>query len=129
MKHKLAIVMEALCACSLLACAPACTCTVTPQPVVPTEAGFDGDTQDSGIVRCLRDARGAVVGWVVTARARDHYNALLDKYGAVMWLPPAGRDYGVCERADGMFDMSDEAMTMFVAMSQRARMDAGAKAQ
>lgn len=98
----------------------ACTSTVTPLVVHPGQASYDGSTQNSGIVEVVTD--GGASGWVVTARARDRYNALVERYGKTMWSPAIEPDHGVTPDEDGRYRMTDEAMSKFVAMAEKARM-------
>jgi hypothetical protein len=95
--------------------------TVTPGRVEAERASYDGGAATSGVVEVVRNAGGAVSGWVVTPRARDRYNALVEKYGALMWSPPVGRDYGVAPYDNGLYLMTDEAMAKFVAMAEVSR--------
>lgn len=49
--------------------------TVVAKPIVSTQASFDDNVQNSGIVRLDEH------GWIVTANWIARYDALLDKYG------------------------------------------------
>jgi hypothetical protein len=111
--------------CVTIVCLAACASTVTPQRVEPGQASYDDGSQNSGVLSAVVDADGVTTGWVVTARARDRYNALVERYGASMWSPPIGRDYGVKPRSDGSFLLTNEAMAKFVAMSEKSRMSGG----
>jgi hypothetical protein len=95
--------------------------TVVPGTVTAERASYDGGAATSGVVEVVRRADGAVAGWVVTPRARDRYNALVERYGASMWSPPVGRDYGVKPYGDGFYLMTNEAMAKFVAMAAVSR--------
>ena len=117
--------LSALCAATLLACAPACTSTVSPDHVSATQASYDGGARTSGVLASVTDNAGNITGWIVTARARERYNALVEAYGATMWSPPIGRDYGVTPSANGHYLMTSEAMAKFIAMSSKARMVQG----
>jgi hypothetical protein len=114
--------MSSLCAVTLLACAPACTSTVTPDPVAASQASYDSGGQNSGVISKVTDAQGRAVGWVVTARARARYNALIEVYGATLWTPPIVADYGVTPYAQGQWLMTNEAMAKFIAMNRKAKM-------
>jgi hypothetical protein len=56
--------------------------TVRPQPVTDAVASFDGNTQNSGFLRFNADGSG-----VITARARERYNALITLYASRFLLP------------------------------------------
>lgn len=114
------IVTAALCA--VLICITACTSTVTPQTIEPTQASYDESSQNSGIVATISDENGEVTGWIITARAKDRYNALIERLGASMWSPAIGEDYGVTPYAEGRYYLTNEAMAKFVAMAEKARM-------
>ena len=122
MNRILRIVLSAICAATLLACAPACTSTITPDTVDASSASYDDGVLNSGVICRLSDADGNCAGWVITERARARYNALVAKYGATTWNPPIGADYGITPYSDGNCQMTDEAMAKFISMAQMARM-------
>lgn len=100
---------------SLTACMAGCTGTVTPDPVSATQASFDGGAQTSGIIT------SADGGYVITARARERYNALIETYGA-KWSPAIGQDYGCTPYFDGQYFLTNEALVKFLTMNQWRKM-------
>ena len=64
--------------------------TVRPVDIKPKAASFDGNKQDSGLIAVTP------TGALVTAHARDRYNALIAVYGQDKeFLPPLVPDQGV----------------------------------
>jgi hypothetical protein len=96
-----------------------CTSTVLPEPVVAKRASFDEMEENSGVIEVVHDPSGRVAGWIVTARARARYNALIEKYGS-LWTPAIGPDYGVTALEAGRFLLTNEAMEKFIVMSAKA---------
>lgn len=75
--------MKRLFAISLLSSALLSGCgTVRPEPVTDAVASFDGNMQNSGFLRFNEDGSG-----LITARARERYNALIALYGSRFLLP------------------------------------------
>ena len=70
--------------------------TVRPVDIKPKAASFDGNKQDSGLIAVTP------TGALVTAHARDRYNALIAVYGQDKeFLPPPGARPGRELRAPG----------------------------
>lgn len=65
-----------------------CTLTVHPDRVETTEASYDGNVQNSGIVMSTEN------GFLVTDHFRDRYNALIETYGRD-FAPPLKKDAGM----------------------------------
>jgi hypothetical protein len=70
-----------------LSLAPGCL-TQVPTQRSGEVASFDGNEQTSGIINSIPE------GYVVTARFRDRYNALVAKYGN-QWTPELQPDAGM----------------------------------
>ncbi|AHF92485.1 hypothetical protein OPIT5_29350 [Opitutaceae bacterium TAV5] len=94
---------------------PACTSTITPTPVTPARASYDGDNQNSGVLAI------DPAGFVVTPRWRERYNLAIARYGAD-WRPTLAPDHGVIARTDGTFLASREAMEKAIVMFSWLRM-------
>jgi hypothetical protein len=87
----------------------ACSSTIVPQPVVATQASWDGGQQNSGVIAV---ADGYII---VTATARARYNALIETYGKE-FSPALVKDYGVT--ADGEnFKVTSEAVQKWALMN------------
>ncbi|HEX2099178.1 MAG TPA: hypothetical protein VHF69_00860 [Candidatus Synoicihabitans sp.] len=89
--------------------------TVTPAPARSEQASFDGTERNSGVLELTE------TGAVVTPRARDRYNVLVDLYGKA-WAPRIREDHGVTKRSDGNYEMTNEALEKFIVMSDWRRM-------
>lgn len=72
-------------------------CTVRPKVVQNYQPSFDGNLQNSGLIE--HDKAGNAV---ITAHARDRYNALMDEYGK-LFLPPVNRDDGITPTGTNTF--------------------------
>jgi hypothetical protein len=106
MKHILILLL-------LLATVPACT--VTPEPVVATQASYDGAEKNSGVIA------SAPGGYIITTSARDRYNALISRYGKEQ-LPPVKTDFGLTRYVDGQnYFLTKEGMVLFINFSDRYR--------
>lgn len=79
------------------AVAAATSCTVRPGLVSNREASFDGNDWNSGLIGY--DGSG---NRIITAHARDRYNALMDDYGK-LFRPPVGRDEGMTGTSSNAF--------------------------
>lgn len=64
-------------------------CTVRPKVVRSSQASFDGNQQNSGLI-----GYDAVNNRIITSHARDRYNSLVDYYGK-LFQPPINRDDGI----------------------------------
>ncbi|WP_232766590.1 hypothetical protein [Geminisphaera colitermitum] len=100
---------------ALMLSQPACTSTITPTPVTPARASYDGDAQTSGVL-AITDA-----GFVVTPRWRERYNLAIARHGAE-WRPALAADHGVVARTDGTYLASREAMEKAIVMFSWIRM-------
>lgn len=72
----------------LLIALPGCSSTVAPDPVTASQASFDGNEKNSGIVSAHPN------GFVVTAHFVDRYNSLVRIYGRD-FTPPLKPDVGI----------------------------------
>ncbi len=96
---------------SLLFCLCLGSCTVTPRTVTDTGASFDGNERTSGFIGYAPDGAG-----IITARARDRYNALVQAYGA-RFSPPLKLDGGVLATATNTFLIDAEHLVDFGVMT------------
>ncbi len=87
-----------------------------PEAVSSLAPSFEGNCATSGVLSVVRDREGRSCGWIVSARARARYNALIEKYGT-LWTPPIRPDHGVSDLGNGFFLMTNEAMEKFALMS------------
>ncbi len=92
---------------SLTSCA-----NITPKTGTPTEASFDGNTQNSGIVSQLTeiDENGKerpTGGYVITESALQRYNSYIDRYGS-RFSPPLKQNFGTTKRDDGNYNITKE---------------------
>lgn len=87
-------------------------CTVTPVPVKDSQASWDQNQQNSGLIGF--DNEGFAI---ITPHARDRYNSLTELY-AGHFSPKLKADEGVSKNpADpGTYRMTKEALTHFMAM-------------
>lgn len=102
-------------ACLWMSITAGCNSTVTPDSVSARHASFDGQAQNSGILKLVPG------GAVITPRARDRYNGLVVVYGGE-FTPALRPDHGVTERIDGDYDITTEGLQKFIVMNQWKRM-------
>lgn len=88
--------------------------TVRQDPVKPTAASFDGNDQNSGVLRSVPE------GYVVTAHFRDRYRALTESYGH-LFRPALATDSGIRAVGDAWI-IDREHMVKFLTMNQWDRM-------
>lgn len=88
----------------------ACTSTIVPAPVVAQQASYDGGAANSGVLQL--DTTGAII----TAHARDRYNALIALYGRE-FAPALVADAGITPLPDGTFRITAQALTNFALMN------------
>lgn len=96
--------------------------TVAPEVVVPSEAGWDGGEQTSGLLGWSSD------GWaILTPNALDRYQALARKYGD-RFVPPLDPFSGIrlldFEEREDLHLLDPEHLEKFVQMSRWARDEA-----
>lgn len=85
-----------------------CVNTVVPKGVDSATAAFVGD---------VIPGRGDATGEVLTPDGRDHYNALVDRYGKDPEFAPAlKKDAGIVALPDGNFHITKDALTNFITM-------------
>ena len=77
-----------LCTACAVLLLPGCT-TVTPEQVHASVASYDGTNQNSGVISFTSDGSA-----IITAHARDRYNALVCVYSK-KFLPPLLPDDGL----------------------------------
>jgi hypothetical protein len=106
-----AALVGALAVCFLSSCAS----TRTPDPVPVRQASFDQGEQSSGVLRLVDG------GAIITAHARDRYNALVLTYGRE-FRPAMTIDYGITTTVDGAIQISNEALQKFILMNAWQRM-------
>jgi len=97
--------------------------TISPSPITPQQASFDSGDATSGFLAETPDHKG----FVVSAKTRDSYNALIAKYG-YHFTPSIQPDEGVSP--DGkFFYMTNDAAANRAILLIYARQDAlkGAK--
>ena len=87
-----------------------CGHTVTPDPVTSSQASFDGNVQNSGIVMSTPS------GFVVTSHFRERYNAMIAKYGGD-FAPPLKPDSGIAPIGEDRWMISKQAMVCFLEMN------------
>ena len=95
---------------------------VTPTVGNSTVPNFDGNDLNSGIIKQYESVGSdgdfkKEGSYQITPRARDRYNAYLDKYGS-RFLPPIKKDFGVTPSQDdsGNYDMTLEAASYWYQM-------------
>ena len=71
-----------------------CGCTVIPKPVQADVASYDGAAQNSGLLSLTTNSTGEVTGAIITAHARDRYNALVAIY-STNFFPRLTPDAGI----------------------------------
>lgn len=86
------------------------SCSVTPKTESATTIAYDGNDQNSGIVRELPAG-----GYEITSRKRDSYNAYIEDFGKT-FKPPLKKDFGVEPLINGNFSMTFEAIVKFYEM-------------
>lgn len=110
MRHAAAILVCAI----ALVMSPGCN-TVTPSPVIASEASFDSGGANSGILELTRThAR-------ITPRFRDRYNAMIKIYGEE-FVPELKKDYGLFLEPDGTYRMTLDALDCFLIMNTWRKM-------
>lgn len=98
-----------------------CSSTVVPAPIAAAQASYDEGEQNSGIL-ALVDG-----GALITARARERYNALILDYGRE-FAPPLELGHGVStsmrttEDGRAAYFISNEALQKFILMNAWRRM-------
>jgi hypothetical protein len=90
----------------------ACNSTVRPALVEPAQASYDGNEQNSGILGA--DPAGG--GYLITAHARDRYNALVETYGRD-FAPALTRDAGI-SKTEGGYVITREYLVKFLEMNR-----------
>ena len=94
---------------------PGCL-TVSPDPVVSSEASFDAGGANSGILD-LKPTHA-----LVTPRFRERYNAMIAVYGEE-FVPELKKDYGLSLEADGKtYRMTLDALDQFLIMNTWRKM-------
>lgn len=93
-------------------------CTATPRAVQPIAPSWDGNEQDSGL---LNGGKPLANGdFVLTAHARDRYNALVAKYGST-FAPPVATDAGITPLPDGTFLIDKQHLDAFARMNLKSK--------
>ncbi len=82
-------------------------CTVRPRVVRNSQASFDGNEQNSGLIG--EDSDGNAI---ITAHARDRYNSLMDDYGKA-FSPPVNRDDGIVATSTNTYLLDREHLFIF----------------
>lgn len=77
----LAAALAAILAVGLCGCAS----TILPPVASASATSWDGTNQNSGFLGYTTNAAGQVTGGIITAHARDRYNALMRDYGRAAW--------------------------------------------
>lgn len=91
-----------------------CTSPVVPQAVAASEASYDGNEQNSGIISSTPS------GFVVTGHFRERHNALIAVYGGD-FAPVLKPDHGIAPIGDGRWLISKQAMIDFIQMNSWRR--------
>jgi len=86
--------------------------TVTPTVVKSSTASWDGAEQNSGLIAWTADG-----GAIITAHARDRYNALILVYGK-QFAPPLATNYGIANTSSNAFLITPEALSDFARMNR-----------
>ena len=96
--------------------------TVVQHPVQSSQASFDGNEQNSGVIAKI-DA-----GFVVSSNFRDRYNVLIDTYsntklqdGTPLFITPIKKDFGIKPNGDGTFTLNKQGMVLMVQLSSIKR--------
>lgn len=86
-------------------------CTVTPDILPPAAvASYDGNVQNSGFLGWASDGSG-----VITAHARDRYNALLAQYKVGV------KDEGLTPMPDGSWLIDKQHLVLFSELNRKAK--------
>ena len=93
--------------------------TIKPKPVTTDVVAYDGTAQNNGIV--AQDATGLVI----TPAKRDHYNTLIDIYGAEKWkdtglpcfIPAIQKDFGITKSGE-YYHLDNGAISNYALMVQ-----------
>lgn len=96
-------------AVSLLA---GCSTTIIPVVPVDSQASFDGNTQNSGLLAFDGAGNG-----ILTAHARDRYNSLAADYGAT-FKPPVKFDDGITSTGTNTFLIDRQHLVYFASMTR-----------
>ena len=102
---------------SLLGCQS--VLTIKPKPVITDIVAYEGTEQNNGII--AQDAAGLVI----TATKRNHYNALIEIYGAEKWkdtglpcfVPAIEKDFGITKAGDN-YHLANGAIANYALMVQ-----------
>lgn len=87
-------------------------CTVRPKVVRNSQASFDGNEQNSGLIGYDSQGNG-----IITHHARDRYNALIDEYGP-LFKPPVNRDGGLVATSTNTYLLDGEHLFIFATMNR-----------
>jgi len=107
----------------LILCLALTGCMVVVQkPVKPLVSSYDGNVQNSGVITKTMD------GFKVTSHFRDRYNSLIETYGhtklqdgSPVFNPPLEKDKGLKANNDGTYEITAQAMSWMVQMSEMQR--------
>jgi len=103
-----------ICVAIFAAILAGCVGTVTPVQVVSNGASFDNGERNSGFIGWATN-NGTAYG-VITLKARDRYNALIESYGSKI-IPPIKKDYGLIS-CETNYLISFEALSNFAKMNR-----------
>lgn len=102
---------------------------VTPVIETQCEASFDGNVQNSGIVKPIYeygpDGDRFQAGWEITPDALSRYNSFISKYGDRL-NNPIKRNYGTASLENGNYSLTEQAATywkMMILLSKRDRVN------
>jgi hypothetical protein len=98
----------------LFALLSGCASTTTPETHAPQQASWDGNEQNSGIIRYTPD------GFLVTASFHDRYNELVAAYGKT-YKPALQQDSGMRPAPDGLWLIDAEHLQRFVEMNLKRK--------
>lgn len=87
-------------------------CTVAPKVVTNSQASFDGNKQNSGLLGYDEAGNG-----IFTSHARDRYNALIDQFGK-SFKPPIERDSGIVATSTNTFLLDGQHRFYFETMNR-----------
>lgn len=87
-----------------------CSSTIRPKPIESNVPSFDGTNQNSGLLGF--DNYGYVI---ISQRAYDQYNLLIDKYGHT-FIPPLTLSYGAESWTNGTYRLTPEAAFNYAKM-------------
>lgn len=101
----------------MLFCTVASTCRhpIIPDPLNMPGASWDGNNRNSGFLGWYTNNTGIIYG-VLTPRARERYNGLIDEYGN-RFIPPLKKDYGIINNTTNFF-ITSEALYDFIKMNR-----------